>query len=347
MDRLYACPGSERECVGIQEFRDPKVERWAQFGRNVHLWLETGFIDLEPDELEIAEQCRAQRDEVEAMVFEGMAPERVAERRYWLTDATGRKRMSGQVDYAARRGAVGLIQDYKSGRGQYDEAPANMQLRCNAVLFWRHHNRALDKVVVALIQPILGKPTVCEYTRADLVKAEHQILAILDAAEVADAKLKAGPHCQYCPAKVKCMEMRRVIGVVATVSEQEVAAKNMTDLIGLYLMCMVISPTAKAVIAELKQRMKNGQLAPGLKLSKASSVRSFEDVPAIWARAHQHQLLDQATFLRDVVSVGIGDMEKAVGKALALKPAQAKEKVNAIFADLIVAKPKEPSIEQI
>jgi hypothetical protein len=58
-------------------------------------------------------------------------------------------------------------------------------------------------------------------------------------------------------------------------------------------------------------------------------------------------LMSRDAFLQDCVSVGIGDLEKAVAKHNKMKPALAKETVNSVCAPFIELKAKEPSLEKL
>lgn len=353
IDRLYACPGSHRMCEGVVEFRDPKLDAWAQFGERVHLWMQFGsFIDLSPEELNVAERCREDLiDLITAMsrlsFAESTQRDVIQERRFWLVDANGRKRMSGQVDYAEVIAETGFVADFKSGRGQYDDAPANLQLRANGVLLWLSVGRNLEKVHVALIQPLVGKPTIATYSESDLEKSEKQLYQILDAAEAEDAPLVAGDHCKYCPAKIKCPEARRVIGIVAGIDSKNLPASG-AELTQLLDICVAAEPIIKAIKSHCKQAIRlDPASVPGWTLGKPGSIRSLDDVLGVWGKLHAANLLDQDTFLRDCVSIGIGDLEKAIGAKNSMKPKEAKETVNSHLAPFITNKPKEASLERI
>jgi hypothetical protein len=350
IDRLYACPGSHKMCEDVVEFRDPKLDQWAQFGERVHLWLQFGnFIELSPEELEIAEQCQNQLIEVLQRIGFGSTSQRevIQERRFWLTDANGKKRMSGQVDYAEVLAEIGLVVDFKSGRGQYEDAPNNLQLRANGVLLWIHHKRKIEPVHVGLIQPLAGKPTIATYSARDLELAEKQLWQILDAADAPDAPLVAGAHCKYCPAKIKCPEAKRVVGIAAGIDPKQLPASG-EELASMLEICIAAEPIIKAIKAHVKQAIKlDPNCVPGWQLGKPSSVRSLDDVVAVWEKLHSANLLDQETFLRECVSIGIGDLEKAIAAHLGMKPKQAKDTINSHLAPFIVSKPKEPSLEKI
>jgi hypothetical protein len=350
IDRLYACPGSHKMCQDVVEFRDPKVDAWAEFGERVHLWMQFGnFVRLSPEELDIAEQCQAQLIEILQRIGFGGSVQRdvIQERRFWLIDANGRRRMSGQVDYAEILAEIGVVVDFKSGRGQYDEAPKNLQLRANGVLLWIANSRKIQPVHVALIQPLAGKPTMATYTLADLEQAEKQLYQILDAAEAENAPLVAGTHCKYCPAKIKCPEARRVVGIAAGINPKALPAGG-EELASILEICVAAEPIIKAIKAHVKQALKlDPSCVPGWQLGKPSNMRTLEDVVAVWEKLHAANLLDQDTFLRECVSIGIGDLEKAVATHLGMKPKEAKETINNHLAPFIINKPKEASLEKI
>ena len=72
-----------------------------------------------------------------------------------------------------------------------------------------------------------------------------------------------------------------------------------------------------------------------------------EDVLSVYETLSAAALLDQDTFLRDCVSVSIGDLEKAIAKHNDMKPKEAKDTVNSHLAPFITTKPKEASLERI
>jgi hypothetical protein len=350
IDRLYACPGSHKMCEGVVEFRDPKLDAWAQFGERVHLWMQFGsFIELTPEELDVAERCREHLITAMSRLSFAESTQRdvIQERRFWLVDSSGRKRMSGQVDYAEIIAETGFVADFKSGRGQYDDAPANLQLRANGVLLWISAGRNLEKVHVALIQPLVGRPTIATYTEQDLEKSEKQLYQILEASEAENAPLVAGDHCKYCPAKIKCPEAKRVVGIAAGIDPKNLPAAGV-ELTQLLDICVAAEPIIKAIKSHCKQAIKlDPSSVPGWMLGNPSSIRSVEDVLGVWEKLSAANLLDQDTFLRECVSIGIGDLEKAIAKKNDMKPKEAKDTVNSHLAPFITTKPKEASLERI
>ena len=363
--RYAACPGSYQLSKGITEVQTKEMAEWAASGDRIHLWLEDpGFMVLDdPQEFEVAELCDQQRTALIEKIFgENAAHVKVIkEDRLWLMQ--GRKRIfSGKPDDIRIYGDTALIIDFKTGRGDQAESPKNMQLRALAVLLtkWKDTSltpplmigESLRRIHVAIVQPLVNREALITcYELEDLQRAEKELLELLDAINKPDAPLKVNEYCKFCPAKFKCPAIKGAMEILAMHSPpNDGALKNPSgdDLSKLLTLCSMAEPVIKAIKSLAKDRLKeNAEAVPGWTLTKPGSIRSISDPFATFKVLFDANLMTRDGFLTDCVSVGIGDLEKAVAKHNKMKPALAKETVNSVCAPFIELKTKEPSLEKL
>jgi hypothetical protein len=349
--RYAACPGSYLLSLGLENLQTPEMKAMAEAGDRIHLWLEApDFITLEdPNELETAEACSAQRDLLIAKIFGENAPhvKKIKEDRHWITQ--GKKRVfSAKADDISIYGDTGLIIDFKSGRGDTEESPKNLQLRSQMVTVFLNHGQNLRKIYVAIVQPLVSRdPLVCCYEGDDIISATQELSLMLIAINNPATARVAGDQCKFCPAKFKCPESKAYLETLAAALPEAADMERLAELLNV---CAACDPIIKAIRARAKLLLKQDpSVIPGWTLGKPASVRSISDPFAVFKVLSDAKppLITREQFLTDCVSVGVGDLEKAVAKHNGLKPAQAKETVNSVCADFIEVKPKEPSLEKL
>ncbi len=218
MDRLEACPASWHASKGLL---DSSTED-AESGTRIHKALETGDTsELLPDELDTFEMCREQAQQV-VEAWYGSDPghgvlDPLLEVRLGLTniggvievieETTAPLRFTGQADVIAIAGKRGLVLDYKTGRGDYEHATGNRQLRALAALAARRWR--LDSVRVAIVQPWAGKPTVADFDKQGLADAFDWLSRTLERVNAATPEdLNPGEHCKWCCSKAVCPAFR-------------------------------------------------------------------------------------------------------------------------------------------
>lgn len=216
MDRLALCPGSFLLEV---EHGEKTTSDDAALGNRIHDWLAFRRGQLTPEEQEMADACDAQANRIMTdWIGTGEAPkvEIIREQRLWARDADGLERTwSGKPDAViiAEDAATGtrraLVIDYKTGRGDVTEAAGNMQLRALAVLVAEEFS--VTEVRVAIVQPLAGPPTVCDYTETDLAVSRVEIDAIVKRATTPGQERRPNPAaCKWCSAKHACPEGRNL-----------------------------------------------------------------------------------------------------------------------------------------
>ena len=216
MERLALCPGSFLLEV---EHGEKTTSDDAALGNRIHDWLAWRKVQLTPEEQELADLCNWQTDELFREWTEShrgsTGTETVREERLWARDADGLERVwSGKPDLVAviecadgKRRA--LVVDYKTGRGDVTQAAGNMQLRALAVLVAEEYS--VTDVRVAIVQPLAGRPTVCDYDDVALAVAKVEIDAIVRRATTPRQERRPNPAaCKYCSAKHACPEGRNL-----------------------------------------------------------------------------------------------------------------------------------------
>lgn len=210
MHRYAQCPGSWALSQGIDaEPPGPDAER----GTRIHRALELKFSDitnwddgLSENERSCAVLC--------VIILMDIAAQRgftqctsMVERRIWLLDGNLERVLSGKADLILRteNDERVLIVDWKTGRGEVDPAESNMQLRTLAVLAFEEFGP--QHVIAAIIQPdAVPQFSMVEYDRNTIEIATNEITGIIERLKTHAHTRSAGPHCRYCPARVKCAE---------------------------------------------------------------------------------------------------------------------------------------------
>jgi hypothetical protein len=186
----------------------------AASGTRIHKWLETESDEdwqaLSYSEQQTAARCQSQAQWLIAdfMHRHGTVDWERRERRHAINafgvafdaSSTLDRIGSGQADRIVRCGNHLLVIDYKTGRGDIAPAEINDQLRGLAPLF---SFLAPESVEVAIVAPLIGQPTVAVFSRdADRATRNWLVNQWLKAPKATERR--AGPWCQYCPARLDC-----------------------------------------------------------------------------------------------------------------------------------------------
>ncbi len=171
--RYAACLGSydlERQVAEVESSGD------AAIGNRIHAALAFEPVsNLTTDETWIIDRCREQELELVKQTFGELETNCFREKRLWSLDKDGNKLWSGKPDviYTVNDDGMlyGLIIDYKSGRGSVENAAENLQLRCLVALLDESWGFTMDRITVAIIQPLAGPPSVSVYESSDIHSA--------------------------------------------------------------------------------------------------------------------------------------------------------------------------------
>lgn len=167
---------------------------------------------------EMVEAVQVYVDEIEHLLQEYSIPWRDVqiERKFQLKHLD--PEAYGTADFAIFVPYWGIIIiDYKHGAGKVVEVENNFQQRYYALGVYYDLPEALRGevayVVNIVVQPrarhIDGQVRTHKYHVRDLLQHENELRAAIGRVRSADASLKAGDHCLFCPAKIVCPEITK------------------------------------------------------------------------------------------------------------------------------------------
>ena len=278
--RYAACPGSHRACIGLKDESSEDSRR----GDRIHAWLQarrspgsvTAF-DIDGDDLDVATQCERQAN---LLIAEHVptADRTLVETRLWDHVLA----WSGKADLVVIDGSKALVIDYKTGRGDVEDATGNLQLRALAVLAARIPGTWIERVVVAIVQPLAGPPSVARYTLDDLKQAEDEIEAIMANANATGQPRTPGPWCQYCRASgtERCPESTANVTALAT--RPDALPVENADVPRLLDACDAAEEAIQNIRAHAKELLRQGVAVPGWQL-KPGQVRETITDPELVA----------------------------------------------------------------
>jgi hypothetical protein len=292
--RYAACLGSwdlERQVAEVESTTD------AAIGNRIHaaLALET-VNDLTTDETWIIDRCREQEAELVANTFGGYETNCLREKRLWSLDADGNKLWSGKPDviYTAEvQGKMwGLIIDYKSGRGEVEDASQNLQLRCLVSLLDESWGYAFDKIIVAIIQPLAGHPSVAVYEMQDIHDAIAESEELMSQVKkLGQPRTPSESACKYCKGKPYCPQARElavappVTNAPVGITPDAIAATLTNQTLAAFL---DRAAQAEAVIeacrTEARRRLSEGDAIEGWTLKEGAVRETIKDTETVYLR---------------------------------------------------------------
>ena len=349
--RYAACLGSfdlERQVAEVESTTD------AAIGNRIHaaLALET-VNDLTTDETWIIDRCREQEAELVANTFGGYETNCFREKRLWSLDADGNRLWSGKPDviYTAevQGNQWGLIIDYKSGRGAVEDASQNLQLRCLVALLDESWGFTMDRITVAIIQPLAGYPSVSSYQHQDI----HD--AVVESSELMSSVKKLGQPrtpseaaCKYCKGKPYCSEARE-LAVAPPLSNVPVGTTP--DAIASTLTNQTLAEfldraaQAEAVIeacrAEARRRLAEGDAIDGWTLKDGSVRESITDSEKVASRFLELGTYEQ---LAPAITLNKAKLKDAIKTATGFKGQQLTAKLDALLDGCTESKTSQPTL---
>ena len=352
--RYAACLGSfdlERQVAEVESTTD------AAIGNRIHaaLALET-VNDLTTDETWIIDRCREQEAELVANTFGGYETNCFREKRLWSLDADGNKLWSGKPDviYTAEvQGKQwGLIIDYKSGRGAVEDASQNLQLRCLVALLDESWGFTMDRITVAIIQPLAGYPSVASYQHGDI----HD--AIVESSELMSSVKKLGQPrtpsesaCKYCKGKPYCSEARELAvapplaDAPAGITPDAIAATLTNQTLAAFL---DRAAQAEAVIeacrAEARRRLAEGDAIEGWTLKDGAVRESITNSEMVASRFLELGTYEQLT---PAISINKTKLKDAVKTATQTKGRELEAKLAALLDGCTESKAGQPTLTRI
>lgn len=318
MERYQLCPGSYMAERGLPETTSDDAEA----GNRIHAVLagETVTPPLTDDEERTMEACRRQAGELVRTIvpaWDLMSKER----RHWWGKQWSGKPDSVAVDFIHSQG---LVTDYKTGRGEVASAEGNMQLRALAVLVAEEYK--LERVTVAIVQPLAGPPSVCLYAKGDLKVARKEIAGIIDAIHKPDSPRIPSPKaCQYCKAKgtERCPESIAVVESLPMEVSRDGREIVLTPerLAELLEKLPMVEKVIEAIRGKARRMLELGETVPGWTLKPGAERETITDPTAVYNRAAAVGVNSESfmacvsitkTKLKDAVKSATGDKGKAL-----------------------------------
>jgi hypothetical protein len=352
--RYAACLGSfdlERQVAEVESSGD------AAIGNRIHAALALEPVsNLTTDETWIIDRCREQELELVKQIFGELETNCFREKRLWSLDADGNRLWSGKPDviYTAEvdGNQWGLIIDYKSGRGAVEDASQNLQLRCLVALLDESWGFTMDRITVAIIQPLAGHASVSSYQHQDI----HD--AIVESSELmAEIKKLGQPRtpsesaCKYCKGKPYCSEARElavappVTNTPAGITPDAIAATLTNSTLAAFL---DRAAQAEAVIeacrAEARRRLGEGDAIEGWTLKDGSVRESITDSEKVASRFLELGTYEQ---LSPAITLNKTKLKDALKAATETKGKELESKLDQLLAGCTESKAGQPTLTKI
>lgn len=228
----------------------------------------------------------------------------------WVPDGYG----TGDVVLIAD-GVLEVI-DLKYGKGVPVSAYNNPQIRLYGLGAWAEHNYlySIDEVHMTIIQPRLDNVSTEVMPLKDLLEwAESVVKPAAVLAFAGEGEFCAGDHCRWCKVKGNC-RARADENMKALAYEFKDPALMSNEEIGSILFITdQLKSWAKDVEDFAYDQALNGNPIPQWKLVEGRSNRSIND-KGVAIAALKATELDQEKYLKPEELLGIGELEKRLGK---------------------------------
>ena len=225
------------------------------------------------------------------------------------------------------------VYDYKHGKGyvvEVKENPQAMIYGLGGLKLFRDMGLVIDIVELIIVQPRAfhrdGMVRRWKITAANLMKWGYETLkpAVLDALGPKRTFLANGDWCRFCPAMGICPKLTEkaletagqdfdvVVGnAPGVVTLPDIEHMTVAELARVADFATLLDPWIKGVMGHLQDKMTSGVAVPGYKLVAKRSLRKWEDLKTITAKAET--LVGDAAFApRKLKSPA--QLEKLMGK---------------------------------
>lgn len=352
--RYAACLGSfdlERQVAEVESTTD------AAIGNRIHaaLALET-VNDLTTDETWIIDRCREQELELVKATFGDVETNCFREKRLWSLDKDGNKLWSGKPDViytvSDNKMLYGLIIDYKSGRGSVENAAENLQLRCLVALLDESWGFTMDRITVAIIQPLAGPPSVAVYESSDIHSAILESNGLMkEVQKVGQPRTPSEAACKYCKGKPYCSEARELAvappltDAPAGITPDAIAATLTNQTLAAFL---DRAAQAEAVIeacrSEARRRLAEGDAIEGWTLKDGAVRESITNSEMVASRFLELGTYEQ---LAPAITLNKTKLKDAVKTATQTKGRELEAKLAALLDGCTESKAGQPTLTRI
>ncbi len=352
--RYAACLGSwelERQVAEVESSGD------AAIGNRIHSALALEPVtNLTTDETWIIDRCREQELELVKATFGEVETNCFREKRLWSLDADGNKLWSGKPDviYTVSDNGMlyGLIIDYKSGRGAVENAAENLQLRCLVALLDESWGFALDRITVAIIQPLAGSPSVAVYESSDIQSAIMEANGLMkEIQKLGQPRTPSESACRYCKGKPYCKEARElaVTGPIVNAPEGTTPDRIASTLTSSHLAQFLNrAAQAEAVIeacrSEARRRLSEGDAIEGWTLKDGAVRETITDSEKVASRFLELGTYEQ---LSSAITLNKTKLKEAVKLATRTKGRDLESKLSALLDGCTESKVGQPTLTRI
>ena len=349
--RYAACLGSydlERQVAEVESSGD------AAIGNRIHAALALEPVgNLTTDEAWIIDRCREQELELVKATFGEVETNCFREKRLWSLDKDGNKLWSGKPDviYTVNDGGMlyGLIIDYKSGRGAVDNAAENLQLRCLVALLDESWGFTMDRITVAIIQPLAGPPSVAVYESSDIHSAILESNGLMkEVQKVGQPRTPSESACKYCKGKPYCSEARELAVAPPLTNAPEgttpdaIAATLTNQTLAEFL---DRAAQAEAVIeacrSEARRRLAEGDAIEGWTLKDGAVRETITDSEKVASRFLELGTYEQ---LAPAITLNKTKLKEAIKTATGFKGQQLIDKLDALLDGCTESKTSQPTL---
>ena len=284
MYRWAECPGSVALSEGIVSESSAYAEEGTEAHELAATWLKGNGKTPECDDDEMLDNVRVYVDYVFGLL--GSRCKLFVEHGFDLSDVY--PGAYGTNDAAVYDGVTKILHviDLKYGAGIYVSARNNPQLRyyaLGALLELQKEGHEVETVVMTIVQPrcttIEGAARSETIDAVDLMEFAADLVMYAKRTAEPNAPLKAGDHCRFCPAIIKCPEVQNVKQLVAksefaktTPAEGSVPP----DALAKALKAIpILEALVKRIDAYAYQEARAGRSVPGYKLVEKRANRKW------------------------------------------------------------------------
>lgn len=177
---------------------------------------------------------------------------------------------------------VAVVADWKSGRGDRDDAGASLQTAAYAYGILRAYPHI--QRIIAIMAELEQEPTRCEFTRAQLEAAAGTIRQVVDRAASPFKQLNpSAKACQYCVKRVGCPAVERaVVDGVASLpaikpeSARDLSAADAGAMLTRYRPLIALVERFGAALEDrIKSGLTAGEPSPGWALKSSAGTRAW------------------------------------------------------------------------
>jgi len=286
MHRWAECPGSIKLSEGIPSITSPYAEEGTKAHDVAAQWLRGNGKAPECDDDEMVEHVKVYVDHVyshltaDAILF--------VEHGFDLSDVyPGAYGTNDAAVYVPSQKLL-YVDDLKYGAGKYVKAQNNPQLKyyaLGAMLELQKHGHAIDTIVMSIVQPrcLTSEGAIRSHSidAMDLLEFAGDLVVYARRTAEKDAPLKAGDHCQFCPAMHICPEIHKVKQMVAKSEFAEAVPAEGTVPQDTLVQALQAVPLLKALIERIDAyayaEARAGRAPAGYKLVEKRPTRKWRN----------------------------------------------------------------------